>query len=99
MENYSQSSKLTLFTFQLSILNSLKFYSLKLIKLKQVNFQFSIFNFQLYKMEKREYTQPIMRLYNIRHREHLLQTASLEQNKLKIFDNEDDTIDDEYGVM
>ena len=50
-------------------------------------------------MEKREYTQPIMRLYNIRHREHLLQTASQEQNKLKIFDNEDDTIDDEYGVI
>ena len=51
-------------------------------------------------MEKREYTQPIMRLYNIRHREHLLQVASQEQNsKLKIFDNEDDTIEDEYGVM
>ena len=51
-------------------------------------------------MEKKQYTQPIMRLYNIHHREHLLQTASLEQNnKLKIFDNEDDTIDDEYGVI
>ena len=40
-----------------------------------------------------------MRLYNIHHREHLLQTASLEQNKLKIFDDDDDTIEDEYGVM
>ena len=51
-------------------------------------------------MEKREYTQPVMRLYNIRHREHLLQVASQEQNsKLEIFDDEDDTIEDEYGVM
>lgn len=51
-------------------------------------------------MEKREYTQPVMRLYNIRHREHLLQVASQEQNsKLKIFDDDNDTIEDEYGVM
>ena len=51
-------------------------------------------------MEKKQYTQPIMRLYNIRHREHLLQVASQEQNnKLKIFDDDDDTIEDEYGVM
>ena len=41
-----------------------------------------------------------MRLYNIRHREHLLQVASQEQNsKLKIFDDDNDTIEDEYGVM
>ena len=50
-------------------------------------------------MEKKQYTQPIMRLYNIRHREHLLQVASQEQNKLKIFDDDNDTIEDEYGVM
>ena len=50
-------------------------------------------------MEKKQYTQPIMRLYNIHHREHLLQTASQEQNKIKIFDDEDDTIDDENGVI
>ena len=52
-------------------------------------------------MEKKEYTKPAMRLFNIHNHERLLQTASQQQqqNKLQLFDEEEDYIDNEFGVM
>ena len=45
-------------------------------------------------MEKKEYTKPAMRLYKIRHHEHLLQSSLDPSRGIQIYDDEMENEDD-----